>query len=62
MKKIEKATNNKKIGSAEVRILIKNAVSIRENIPVKEFTTSAYVPVPIDWRGAQVTILKLKRD
>ena len=58
----------KKIRMAEAKVTIDDADEILVDnadevltADVKEFTTSAYVGVPIGWRGRKVKIILLKK-
>jgi len=50
----------KKIRMAEAKVTIENADEIL-TADVRAFTTSAYVGVPIGWRGRKVTVILLKK-
>jgi putative transposon-encoded protein len=49
-----------KVAGAEIRALIYNADEMLDS-KVKNFTTSAYVPVPKQWRGHRVKVIRLKK-
>jgi len=50
-----------KVDTVDLRILIQNAEEVWDS-RVKNFTTSAYVPVPKNWRGCPVKVIRLKEE